>query len=70
MYVYALCMVCVRVVSVYSDLAEGPMVLFTGVGGVTHIKFSPDGSLLFVGLRKVLCIYTLGYSSISRYFIS
>ena len=47
--------VCVCVlVGVYSGLAEGAMLLLTGVGGgVTHLSFSPDGNLLFVGFRKV-----------------
>ena len=41
-------------VGLYSNLTEGAMLLLTGVGGgVTHIMFSPDGYLLFVGLRKV-----------------
>ena len=30
------------------------MLLLTGLrAGVTHISFSPDGNLLFVGFRKV-----------------
>ena len=42
-------------VGVYTHLAEGAMLLLTGVGGgVTHITFSPDGNLLFVGFRKVI----------------
>ena len=46
--------VCVCPVGVYSDLAEGAVLLFTEVGGgVTHIKFSHDGNLLFAGFRKV-----------------
>ena len=41
-------------VGVYSDLADGAVLLLTGVGGgVTHIAVSPDGNLLFVGFRKV-----------------
>jgi WD40 repeat protein len=40
-------------VGVYSDLADGAVLLLTGVGGgVTHIAVSPDGNLLFVGFRK------------------
>ena len=41
-------------VAVYSDLADGAVLLLTGIGGgVTHIAFSADGNLLFVGFRKV-----------------
>ena len=39
---------------VYSNMVDGAMLLLTGVGGgVTHITFSPDGNLMFVGFRKV-----------------
>lgn len=42
------------VVGVYSNGTEGAVLLLTGMGGgVTHITFSADGNLLFVGFRKV-----------------
>ena len=41
-------------VGLYSECSAEAMLLLTGLGGgVTHMDFSPDGNLLFVGFRKV-----------------
>lgn len=49
------------VVGVYSEDTKGPTLLLKGVGGgVTHITFSTDGNLLFVGFRKVCSLNSSG----------
>jgi len=41
-------------VAIYAEPRGDMMCMYQGQqGGVTHIKFSPDGNLLFTGGRKV-----------------
>jgi len=45
-------------VAIYTEPRGDMMCMYQGQqGGVTHIRFSPDGNLLFTGGRKVSCTH-------------
>ena len=53
------CVLILTVVGLYSESDKGPIMLSGTDSGVTHMLFSPDGNLLYTGLRKVRVLWLL-----------